>query len=60
MREQVAMDSYRNGGELLPGIVSKLKGGAKVSATLLGVCLSVAGFCFIVWVREQSPFFPVI
>lgn len=35
-------------GDELPGTVSKLKGGVKVSSTLLGVCFSVAGFCFIV------------
>lgn len=41
------MDSDKKGGELLPGIMPKLKGEANVSATLLGVCLSVAGFHFI-------------
>lgn len=39
MREWVAMDSDTKGDELQPGIVSKLKDGAKVSATLLGLCV---------------------
>lgn len=37
MRE--CMDSDTKGAELQPGIVSKLKDGAKVSATLLGLCV---------------------